>query len=1559
MKQFSLLLAAMLFLSSGAYAFERQNTYDAAFADVPETEWYAPSVKSVYEYGFMNGVSASAFSPDGEFTVAECITVASRLHKSYVGDTSAFAETGGEWYAPYVAYAKSTGIISQNAFDSFDRPATRAETAGIFCASLPDEALAAINPVDVIPDVTAATPYASGIFTLYKAGIIGGTDAIGSYEPSASVKRCEIAAILCRIADPDTRLRFDRSTKSARILIDDMGLAGGYGIQSGWTYDNRYQVLNITGHDASSLVPSSLGPVSMYRLIEPMRNETFTYDALFQIIGTDKPDGGKFFFENENGVPVFGLSITDGSFFFDNGGTAKALNVPANAGIHTVLITGDLAKKNVHLWLDAKDCGTFAVDGYTSVERLVWRLEKQAAGVLSPLTIKLTAGYAVDDRFLNTDSVGTFAPHAYETNGTVKVEKILSERGYDIFSVHMTGADASAVRGFDALSGTLTAEANVLLPDAAENAYVALLADGNEVCRVTVHDSAFVFGDGRRAFTANVWQDVHFDADTVSGKVTLKINGKTVGTQSVAADTIDGVKFGCTGSAGMWFDDVRVYATRESVDYPASPEPVNNDGYTVGLNVCNLWHNGFNGEGWAAVSPFDELTPYLGYYDDGLPEVADWEIKWMVEHGIDFQHYCWYAGTTSYVAPLKLSNQYQTAIDRGFLYAKYSDAMKFCIMWENGSNNTSYQLADDPMTVFKTVIWPYWKDHYFSDSRYMSLDNKALLTIYQIGSFLNFFGGSAERAAACVEFMREDIKTLGYDGLVLWFCDGGSLQSSRMDNMVAVGADALFAYNYGTSGESESFQLSRLNQGMAQDKLYFVPGVSVGFNAIGRHDTRTGLIDLDGYENVLTYARDVYLPKYDDGSWRANTVLLSTWNEYTEGTYIAPTNTYGFGYLDKVRKVFSGRDEAHEDEMPSEAALERVRNIYPKHVDPIRFYRTNPVDNNTVITGTPVLTYDFSKEEDRAKWRNFFGMKEYHTTDTTIGGTSSQGDFAVRLVSPISLNVAETGVDTLHIRMKTSVTSACEFFFITDFDATWDGKKYLTVKQTVADEFADYYIDLTANDNWRGVVTDLRIDPMQVVGSFEIEKIEFMRGEALEDPYSVTVDGTKLTFDFDPVPVDGDLLVTANPRQGFFSMLHAYYHYSRYDNTLLVASPAHEVLFRIGTSTAEIDGVPTDTGFTLAMNDGLPVFPICKLASLLGYETDYNGGKVLVTAAGEELSSLIEGRIAGRWEFNTNADNEGWSFQQATGVVAGGVFNVSPTGRDPSVIMRGIDYDTDKFGGIEVRMKYKCPDAGDQRAQIFFLTSHVASFSEAASVRVPLTVFDTGDDFVTLTFDMTANELWRGHLTTIRFDFFNTSEDGKGSCEIDYIHLVPNAEAAPSSAPEQTPQAGNGEKPADAPEIDDSEPAFLQNATVVGGYEYDKDDEGGERSFQWATGSVTDGFLVLKPTGRDPSVIYKGLDLDTAGISKIVARYRYQCPAAADQRAQMFFVTEGGSLSENASVKVPLTVFDTGDKFVTVVFDMASNELWKGKVKQLRFDFFNTNAEGFGDCAIDYIRFIQ
>lgn len=82
---------------------------------------------------------------------------------------------------------------------------TRAEFVHIFHGA--DSTYKAINQVadNAIPDVKTGDAFASEIYEFYRAGILTGSDAKGTFHPASSIKRSEGSAILVRMFDTASR----------------------------------------------------------------------------------------------------------------------------------------------------------------------------------------------------------------------------------------------------------------------------------------------------------------------------------------------------------------------------------------------------------------------------------------------------------------------------------------------------------------------------------------------------------------------------------------------------------------------------------------------------------------------------------------------------------------------------------------------------------------------------------------------------------------------------------------------------------------------------------------------------------------------------------------------------------------------------------------------------------------------------------------------------------------------------------------------------------------------------------------------------------------------------------------------------------------------------------------------------------------------------------------------------------------------------------------------------------------------------------------------------------
>ena len=178
------------------------------FVDVPASAWYADAVCSAWANGLIDGVDKTHFRPDGSLTVAQAIKLAAALHQRLqTGEVT--LENGSPWYRSYLEYAVANGIVEEaylrRSAEALNAPVQRDEFAHILYGAA--KSYTAINELgaDALPDVKTGDRYAAEIYTLYRAGVLTGSDRSGTFYPASSLRRSEAAAILIRAFDESAR----------------------------------------------------------------------------------------------------------------------------------------------------------------------------------------------------------------------------------------------------------------------------------------------------------------------------------------------------------------------------------------------------------------------------------------------------------------------------------------------------------------------------------------------------------------------------------------------------------------------------------------------------------------------------------------------------------------------------------------------------------------------------------------------------------------------------------------------------------------------------------------------------------------------------------------------------------------------------------------------------------------------------------------------------------------------------------------------------------------------------------------------------------------------------------------------------------------------------------------------------------------------------------------------------------------------------------------------------------------------------------------------------------
>jgi hypothetical protein len=348
--------------------------------------------------------------------------------------------------------------------------------------------------------------------------------------------------------------------------------------------------------------------------------------------------------------------------------------------------------------------------------------------------------------------------------------------------------------------------------------------------------------------------------------------------------------------------------------YVPAPKPVKTQ-ILVGAHNCPLWEAG-SPEMWNQVVKHPKRTPALGFYDQSNPEVADWETKWAVEHGVSFFVYCWYRASKGEGVETKFSSAIEA-----LLKSRFVNEFKFCIMWENqGRNPVTWGRSGvaGEADLLKNLV-PFWMTNYFTHPSYLKIDNKPLLFIYDAHKLAQDLGGPGNVPRA-FEAMREAARRAGFAGLYL-LGEYRGLDPDELRFRKALGFDYTFAYCWPIHNPPQAIpvQLDFIRKTRDLNILPEVITVSQGWS--GWHNEGPMYrIPPRGYETLLRQAKDIIatLPKEELGS---KLLLLDNWNEWSEGHYLAPHREYGFGYLDAVRRVFSDAKEPHKDLTPEEIGL--------------------------------------------------------------------------------------------------------------------------------------------------------------------------------------------------------------------------------------------------------------------------------------------------------------------------------------------------------------------------------------------------------------------------------------------------------------------------------------------------------------------------------------------------------------------------------------------------------------------------------------------------------------
>ncbi|MFP4026299.1 MAG: glycoside hydrolase family 99-like domain-containing protein [Candidatus Brocadiia bacterium] len=322
--------------------------------------------------------------------------------------------------------------------------------------------------------------------------------------------------------------------------------------------------------------------------------------------------------------------------------------------------------------------------------------------------------------------------------------------------------------------------------------------------------------------------------------------------------------------------------------------------------------------------------PLWGYQNEADPRVMEMQIDAAADHGVNVFAYDWYWYDR---APFL-----EACLNEGFLQARNNHRMKFFLMWAN--HNVTHlwdRRQQEPGGVIWNAAWDReefeiigrrWIDRYFTHPCYYCIEGKPLLSIFRPQTMVDGLGG-VDATRDALQWLNEQCRAAGLRGVHLQaIFTGGRLgdtmglkgeerasEPSDMEPEDDLHSTLPFAsmtnYQWVSMAAPEGTyadwsERARAGERMAAERydIPFFPSVSVGWDNNARFpELKEGYVverNPEVFEENLKAARAVI----DQRDLDPKLVLINSWNEWTEDSYLLPDREFGYGYLEAVRNVF-------------------------------------------------------------------------------------------------------------------------------------------------------------------------------------------------------------------------------------------------------------------------------------------------------------------------------------------------------------------------------------------------------------------------------------------------------------------------------------------------------------------------------------------------------------------------------------------------------------------------------------------------------------------------------
>ncbi len=487
------------------------------------------------------------------------------------------------------------------------------------------------------------------------------------------------------------------------------------------------------------------------------------------------------------------------------------------------------------------------------------------------------------------------------------------------------------------------------------------------------------------------------------------------------------------------------------------------------------------------VQTMPHIKPLLGWYDEGNPEVIDWQIKWAVEHGISSFCVDWYW------------NRGVQRLDhwvKGYYKANFRKYLKWYIMWAN-HNEVGAHSTEDQRNVTR-----FWIENYFRTPEYYTIDGMPVVVIFSTHNLDRDFraeaerngetlapGEGARRALALSDKMVREAglpgihfidmyqslqydqtlvnraKSAGYRGQMIYNFRSGALALTPPEELPPNATNSRIPYDLIAKTVPKWWKAT------CKDKSFpFWPIVPTGWDDRPRSFQFAKVVTGRTVEKFRRICKDCREFCETHGVRR---IILAPINEWQEGTYIEPNEEFGFGMYDALRETFCPKPE----------------NGFPPNLTPAEIglgpYDYPPMEH------PDKTSWDFSKDV-QGWYRNPYGTAHIRIADGALRFFRSGAHLpALRTrIQPFNANRFSKFIIRMRITPNDACppkgdekltlfwgTSECPIFsreLVINYEAT------ASVNVSSDGKFHEYTLVLKGHPLWKGMVDELWLDPISL-----------------------------------------------------------------------------------------------------------------------------------------------------------------------------------------------------------------------------------------------------------------------------------------------------------------------------------------------------------------------------------------------------------------------------------------------------------------------------------------------